>query len=83
MAPPEKIPLKFWRWDYLNKKSAMDPYSAYNYTDNFLSPIPISDLLIFYCGNLMLHKNKKWKWQNIIFLIKKTKQCQKSLCKQK
>ena len=30
-------------------------------TDNFLSPIPASDWLIFCYGNLILHQEKKWK----------------------
>ena len=39
------------------------PYSS---TDNFLSPIPVFDWLIFCCGNSILHqkkekKKKKWK----------------------
>ena len=39
----------------------MDPYSANSSTNNFLSPIPISDWLIFCRGNLMLHKKKEMK----------------------
>ena len=32
------------------------------FTDNFLSPNPVSDWLIFCCGNLILYQKKKWKW---------------------
>ena len=32
--------------------------------DNLLSQIPVSDSLIFSCGNLILgQQKKKWKWQ--------------------
>ena len=34
---------------------------TYNYTDNFLSPIPVSDWLIFCCGNAILQQKKKCK----------------------
>ena len=36
----------------------MNSYSACSSTDNFLSPIPISDWLIFCWENLMLHKKR-------------------------
>ena len=31
----------------------------YSFTDNFLSPIPVSDWLIFCCGNSILFQKKK------------------------
>ena len=33
----------------------------YNSTDNFLSPIPVFDWLIFCCGNSILHQKKEKK----------------------
>ena len=35
---------------------------TYSSTDDFLSPIPNSDWLVFYCGNLILHVKEKRKW---------------------
>ena len=29
-----------------------------SYTNNFLSPIPVFDRLIFCCGNLIIHQKK-------------------------
>ena len=34
-------------------------FITYIFTDNFLSPILVSDSLVFCCGNLMLHEKKK------------------------
>ena len=31
-------------------------YVTHSSADNFLSPIPVSDWLIFFCGNLILHQ---------------------------
>ena len=64
------------------KYHEMDSYSAYCVTDNFLSPISLSDLLILCSKNWILYKKKKWKWKNK-FVDDKRKQCQKILCKEK
>ena len=37
------------------------------FTGKFLSLIPVSDRLIFCCGNLILHLKKKWKWEKQFF----------------
>ena len=39
----------------------LEIYYLCNSTDNFLSPIPVSDWLIFCCGNLILHQKKEQK----------------------
>ena len=42
--------------------------SAYSSTDNFLSPIRISDWLIFCCENLIRYQKKEMKYdKNTIF----------------
>ena len=44
---------------------------VYSSTDNFLSPIPVSHWLIFYCRNLVLYQQKKSKWWKQFFYEKK------------
>ena len=39
----------------------MDAYCAYSFVDSFLSPIPVSDWLVFCFGSLMLHQKKEMK----------------------
>ena len=57
----------------LTQKSCL----TYSSTDNYLSPIPVSDWLIFYCGNSIIHQKKKWKWQKQIFDDKQQKNAMK------
>ena len=45
-------------------------FSKYSSTDNFLSPVPVSDWLIFCCGNSMLYQKKNENDKNTIFLMK-------------
>ena len=40
-------------------------------TDNFLSSVPVSDWIIFCCGNLILHQKRKWKWYKHKFFVEK------------
>ena len=53
----------FVRGKNFNINGFTSTYQLYSSTDNLLSPIPIpvSDWLIFCCGNLMLHQKKKMK----------------------
>ena len=47
---------------YAERATARQRYhctTSYSFTDNIWSPIPISDWLIFYCGNLILHQKKR------------------------
>ena len=48
-------------------------------TDNFLSPIPVSDWLIYCCGNLILIKEGNENDKDINFLMKNNKQNKKCL----
>ena len=44
-------------WSHLLKKSLKENFIFCA----LLTPIPVSDWLIFCCGNLILHQEKKWK----------------------
>ena len=46
----------------------MDAYCAYSSVDSFLSPIPVSDWLVFCFGSLMLHLKKEMKLIKTVFL---------------
>ena len=46
---------------------------TYSSTDSWKPPIHVSDWLIFYCGNLILHQKKKVDDENINFLMKNNK----------
>ena len=50
---------------------------TYSSTDDFLSLIPISDWLIFCCGNSILHQKRNENDKNTNFFIKKTKTAKK------
>ena len=62
---------------------AMNNVTIYGSTDNFLSPVLISDWLIFCCGNSILHQKRicwkkfcwKFRWNEII--------CQEIICRYK
>ena len=55
-------------------------FLTYSSTDNFLSPILVSNCLIFCLGNLIPHQKKKWKWWHKFF-DERQKKCHESICK--
>ena len=48
---------------------------AYSSTDSFLASIPVSDWLIFCCGNLILYKKRNENDKNKFFDEKQQKKC--------
>ena len=53
-------------------------FYTYSSNDNFLSPITVSDCLVFCCGNLTLHQEKRNKYdKNRNFMIKIKKSLKK------
>ena len=46
--------LVLYLWIYLKRLIHL----TYSFTDNFLSSIPVSEWLIFCCGNFLLHQQK-------------------------
>ena len=62
----------------------MPRYASYRYTlpysstDNYLSPIPVSEWLIFCCGNLTLTKKEmKMRKTQFSLIEKQQKKCKK------
>ena len=63
---------------YMLQALSVIVFVACSSTDNFLSPILVSDQLIFCCGNLILHqKNENKNDKNTIFLMKNNNNNQK------
>ena len=55
-----------YHWNILNKSNSpytfpVEPSRTFHLSDNFISPILVSDSLIFCCENLTLHYNKEEK----------------------
>ena len=52
--------------------------APYNSTGNFRLPIPVSDWLIFYHGDLIFYQKKNENNKNTNFMTKKNKKGQKA-----
>ena len=49
---------------------------AYSSTDSFLSPVTVSDWLMFCCGNLILYQNRNENHKNTNYLKQQQQQQQ-------
>ena len=65
---------------FLKPKIVNPSFSIHSSTDNFLSPIPVSDWSIFCCENLLLQQRERNENdETISFMMKKKKNPQKYL----